>query len=309
MTARIFLLRLAAGLGILLLTLIVSFAVAMSQFPRWGATAAETRLALPGDELAQHPLINWTNAININARPEQVWPWIAQLGDTRGGFYSYTFIEDRVGALMGEGGYTVDYQNADRIMPQWQSPAPGDMLVQGILKVREVKAGQYLLADSITPETMQWVWVWRLLPLEGGEHTRLIVRFLIQLPSGGENPVLTTVMKIGGFVMQQRMMHGFRLRAEGGVEPAYMETMEIALWLTTLLIGLAGAVLFLLQREWRRPLTLAVVSVVALVALTFIQPEVWVRFVVNVALLLGVWWAYQPQIRLGPVLRPQPAAR
>jgi hypothetical protein len=183
------------------------------------------------------------------------------------------------------------------------------MLVQGILKVRQVEPGRYLLADSTTPETMQWVWLWWLSPRDGGEHTRLIVRFLIQLPVGDENPVLTAMMKLGGFVMQQRMMHGLKLRAEGAVEPAYIETVEIALWLTTLVAGLIAAALFLFQREWRRPLALAVVSVVALVALTFVQPEIWIRLVVNLFLLFGVWWARQPVAQFGPALRPQPAAR
>jgi hypothetical protein len=67
--------------------------------------------------------------------------------------------------------------------------------------------------------------------------------------------------------------------------------------------------LFLFQREWRRPLALAVVSVVALVALTFVQPEIWIRLVVNLFLLIGVWWAHQPVAQFGPALRPQPAAR
>src|SRR4029079_14540166 len=97
------LLRLAAGMAVLLLTLVLSFTVAFTQILGWGATDQEVARALPGDDLAPHPIVNWTNAIDIKARPEQVWPWIAQLGDTRGGFYSYTFIEDRVGSVRRAG--------------------------------------------------------------------------------------------------------------------------------------------------------------------------------------------------------------
>jgi hypothetical protein len=244
MSIRTRFLRLAAGLGVLVLTLVLSFAIAISWIPSWGATDAEVARAQPGDELTPHPIINWTNAININARPEQVWPWIAQLGDTRGGFYSYTFIEDRVGSITGASTYAVDYENANRIVPEWQNPTPGDTLIQGILKVREVQPGEYVLADSIHPLAMQWTWLWRLYARSDGEQTRLIVRCLIQVPGGDANPLLTGMMNVGGFVMQQRMIHGLKLRAEGGVEPAYIETVEIALWLTTLLIGLVGAALF-----------------------------------------------------------------
>jgi hypothetical protein len=249
MSLKTRLVRLAAGLGILMLTLVFSFAVVLSQIPRWGATDAEVALSLPGDELAPQPIVSWTNAINIDTRPEQVWPWIAQLGDARGGFYSYTFIEDRVGAITGASDYTVDYENANQIVAEWQNPAPGDVLIQGSLKVREVQPGQYLLLDSIDPKSMQWTWLWQLYPINSGEQTRLIVRCLIQVPEGTVNPVATAMMNVGGFVMQQRMLQGIKLRAEGGVEPPYIEALEIALWLTTLAVGLASAVLFLFQRE------------------------------------------------------------
>jgi hypothetical protein len=309
MSIRTRLLRLAAGLAVLLPTLVSSFALFIPQTSRWGATDAEVALKLPGDELAPRPLINWTNAIDINARPEQVWPWIAQLGDTRAGFYSYTFIEDRVAALTGASEYAVDYQNANQIVPEWQNPAAGDILIQDSLKVREVKPGQYLLADLIDPGEGQWIWLWRLSPIDGGAQTRLIVRCLIQLPPAAANPVQTGVISVGGFVMQQRMMHGLKLRAEGGVEPAYLEVVEIVLWLTTLLVGLAAAALFLFQREWRKPLALAVVSVVALVGLTFIQPDIWVRVLINAVLLIGAWWAYRPAGQARPALRAQPFMR
>jgi hypothetical protein len=194
--------RLGVGLVVLIVTLFVAFAWAVAQIPSWGATPAEVALVLPGDELAPKPLLNWTNAIEINAPPEQVWPWVAQLGDTRGGFYSYTFIEDRVGALSGATGYNVNYENASRIHPEWQNPQPDEALIQGSLKIREVQAGKYLLAEATDPNIFQWVWLWQISSLQNGEHTRLLVRFRIQLPNADENPALTVMMTLGGFVMQ-----------------------------------------------------------------------------------------------------------
>lgn len=309
MSTRTRLLRFLAGLGVLLLTLVVAFGLALATVPRWGATTEELALVLPGDELAPEPLLNWTNAVNINAPPDAVWPWIAQMGDTRGGFYSYTFIEDRVGAITGAPGYDVDYQNANRIVPEWQHPAAGDELIQGMLRVRAAEPGQYLLADAIDPSVMQWVWLWHVSPLAGGEQSRLVVRFRIQLASAGDNPLMTGALSAGGFVMQQRMMHGLKTRAEGGVEPAYSEAVEVALWLTTLATAVAGAVLFLAQREWQRPLALAVVSLVVLVAFTFIQPAIWLRVLVNALLLAGVWWAYRPRAKGTVQFRARAAAR
>lgn len=309
MTTRTRLLRLLLGLGILVVTLVVTFGLALAFVPRWGATAEEVALVLPGDDLAPDPLLNWTNAIHINAPPAAVWPWIAQLGDTRGGFYSYTFIEDRIGAMMGAAGYAVDYENASRIVPEWQQPAPGLELIQGSLRVREVVPGEYLLADAIDPSSFQWVWLWYIAPANNGEASRLIVRFRIQLPAGGENPVMTAMMTVGGFVMQQRMMHGLQVRAQGGSEPDYIEPVEIGLWLTTLAAALAGAVLFLARPKWQRPLALAVLATAVLVGFTFVQPALWVRVVINAVLLAGVWWAYQPAARPVAVFQPQPVSR
>lgn len=287
--------RLAAGVGVLAVTLVAAFGWAFAQIPTWGATPAEVARRLPGDDLAPDPLLLWTNAIDIDAPPEAVWPWVAQMGDTRGGFYSYTFIEDRVGALMGAAGYAVDYENADRIHPEWQHPTPGDSFIQGSQVIAAVVPGQSLLSTAADPSLMQWTWIWRLDPIDDGQRTRLLVRFRIQLPTDADNPVLTGVMTAGGFVMQQRMLHGLKLRAEGGVEPVWMEAAEIGLWLTTLVLGLAAAVLYLTGADWRRPLGVATLAVAALVVMTFVQPDLWIRLAVIGMLVLALLWARQRQ--------------
>ncbi len=293
MTFRIRLLRALIGLVILALLLSGLFALALPAIHRWGATDAEVAQAQPGDELMTRPLIRWTNAETINAPPAQVWPWIAQLGDARGGYYSYTFIENRVGALTGGAGYDVVYHNADRIHPEWQNPQPGDAMIQSVLKVREVRPGEYLLADAVNPEAFNWTWLWRLEPVDGGQHTRLVVRFGIQLPGADSNPVMTFFMDVGGFVMEQNMLQGIKTRAEGGSEPAWTEPAEIALWLAALLAGLAAGFVFFFQPGWSRPLAVAVAAVAALFALTFVQPELWLRLLIDVALFAGVAWAWE----------------
>ena len=88
MSFRIFILRLLAGACLLAILLTALFAITVPAIHRWGAADAELALRLPGDDLLTRPLIRWTHGVTIDARPEDVWPWIAQLGDTRGGFYS-----------------------------------------------------------------------------------------------------------------------------------------------------------------------------------------------------------------------------
>jgi hypothetical protein len=60
-----------------------------------------------------------TRAITVHAPAAQVWPWIAQLGQGRGGFYSYDTLENLVGC---------DIHSADRIVPQWQDLKVGDQV-------------------------------------------------------------------------------------------------------------------------------------------------------------------------------------
>jgi hypothetical protein len=64
---------------------------------RWGATDGEVRLHLPGDELVPEPDWSYTRAITIEAPRSAVWPWLLQLGQGRGGFYSYEALENLAG--------------------------------------------------------------------------------------------------------------------------------------------------------------------------------------------------------------------
>ena len=60
---------------------------------RWGATEEEAAEPLPGDEITPHPRVRSTRAITIEAPPEEVWPWIVQMGMGRAGFYTHEWVE------------------------------------------------------------------------------------------------------------------------------------------------------------------------------------------------------------------------
>jgi len=83
---------------------------------RWGATDAEVASAMPGDDIVRRAQFNATRAITIEAPPEHVWPWIAQLGYGRGGFYAYDLVDNA-----GE-------RSADRIIAEYQHIEVGDLI-------------------------------------------------------------------------------------------------------------------------------------------------------------------------------------
>jgi len=86
---------------------------------RWGATDAEVQRPLPGDELVPNPKLAATHVITIRASAAEIWPWRVQMGQGRGGFYSYDWLENLFG---------LDIHNADRIIPGFQNLKVGDII-------------------------------------------------------------------------------------------------------------------------------------------------------------------------------------
>src|SRR5688572_22065717 len=75
---------------------------------RWGANDAEITMPLPGDRYIPRGTIVSTRAITIAAPPEIVWAWLVQLGQGRGGYYSYEWLENL---------FAADMHNAEEIIP------------------------------------------------------------------------------------------------------------------------------------------------------------------------------------------------
>ena len=106
-----------------------------------GARPATRRTAtLPGDELIPTPNIVATRAVEIDAPPSAVWPWLVQMGPGRGGAYTYDWIERRLG---------VEIQNTDRIHPR--APAPGGRRRDPDARLRHARRDRRARADARVP--------------------------------------------------------------------------------------------------------------------------------------------------------------
>ena len=84
---------------------------------RWGTMGTEATDSLPGDQFVPEPKWSYTLGITVDASPEAVWPWIVQLGQRRGGFYTYQTLENMVGCKI---------TNTTEIHPDHQHPAVGE---------------------------------------------------------------------------------------------------------------------------------------------------------------------------------------
>ena len=84
---------------------------------RWGTRGTEATDPLPGDELVPDPKWSYTLGVDVSAPPDAVWPWIAQIGQGRGGFYTYQTLENMFGCKI---------RNTTEILPEHQHPEVGD---------------------------------------------------------------------------------------------------------------------------------------------------------------------------------------
>jgi len=259
------------GLGLVLALCAASFALLAVSLPNRGATPEEISRLLPGDGMVSHPILVWNHAVTLSASPEQVWPWLIQMGDSRGGYYSYSFIQN---LMSGQRLYI----NADSIYPEWQTPQPWQGMVLDYLVVEDYRANSYLLAAA-TPKALgfQWSLVFHLTPLDA-THTRLLVRHRIAFPQSlNQSAWLGQVATLTGYVMEKGMFEGLRRRVEGQNLLSYQEGLEIFLWLAMLAAGITAAVLFVRRIDWRMPLLLGLAALGCLFLFTYMQPAIWLR--------------------------------
>lgn len=176
----------------------------------WGASADEVTAILPGDDLIRTGVPRTTRALTIDAPARAVWPWLAQIGEDRGGFYSLAVLERAVGARI---------HNADSVHPEWQDLHVGDSIwlarryggdARQIVVLVEPESHLVLMSPADFERVRQGAtasgaWAFCFRRCDG--RTRLIAR-------GSGGPVGSLWFDIAHFVMERRMMCGIRDRAE-----------------------------------------------------------------------------------------------
>ncbi|HEX2572435.1 MAG TPA: hypothetical protein VH877_23010 [Polyangia bacterium] len=189
----------------------------------WGAGRGEISSPLPGDELVPQALGTSTRAIDIDAPIDAVFPWLVQMGQGRGGFYSYDALENVLG---------VDVHSADHIVPEWQALHRGDVTALSpvgsrpmrvmsceegrhiVLRTTDLRSGGPISAGNFFREEIDGTWLFFVRPL-GPRRTRLVVRWRAAWrPSLPASLVYRFVYEPIHFLMERKMLLGIRQRAE-----------------------------------------------------------------------------------------------
>jgi hypothetical protein len=171
---------------------------------RWGATDAEVAAALPGDEFVSDAHNVSTRAITVDAPAAAVWPWLQQIDQQRGGFYSYRWLENIARCHMPK---------VHQLVPEWGDRRVGDdvwmtspdqhngearLIVARVDHERSlvmVSPDVYESGEARTDLSGSWTFV--LTPVDG-TRCRFIVR--------SRYSKLKNVFDVIHFVMERKMM-------------------------------------------------------------------------------------------------------
>ena len=177
-------------------------------YSRWGATVAELTQSLPGDEYVPNSRGGYTQAISIKTSASSVWPWLVQIGQDKGGFYSYELLENIVGC---------NIHNADRILIKHQNIKTGDVLIMHP-KAPQVPAiivetEKALVYGGRQDENTANVWIFSVNERNG--LTRLISRWAFEYkPRLLNKMAYNWLLEPIAAVMQRKMLLGIKKQAE-----------------------------------------------------------------------------------------------
>ena len=205
----------------LLLTPVVAASVGLEGLGRtYASTRDERRAPMPGDGLVSSPQIVITRAITIPAAPQEVWPWLAQVGWHRGGWYTARWVDQLL--------FRQNLPCADRLIEEFQGLRLGDFIPDGPpathcgFVVLDLVAPERLVLHSATHlplswrvrdrARVSWTWVFVLIPVDKGRSTRLVFRWRARTWPWWLTLAAQLVIVPADLVMSHDMLHGIRDR-------------------------------------------------------------------------------------------------
>jgi hypothetical protein len=261
--------------------LMAFFLLARPWYLSWGADTAVKTAPLPGDNLLWLGKPRETRAILIQAPAARVWPWVAQLGQDRGGFYSYEILENLVGCKM---------KNLDYLIPALQYWRPGDSLWMyprdragglGQAPLARHDPGHALVFYTRRPGTAltdppDGTWAFIVAPVDE-DTSRLIIRgrgrgSLGLLGASFERGVFEPIH----FAMERKMMEGIKMRAEDRRVSTARDAIQVSLWVLTFAFFIASGIFTLGRRGGRWHAVTFTAAGLLFGVLTLVQPSVFI---------------------------------
>jgi len=188
-----------------------AYALMRPWMKRWGARPDERNLSYPGDDVVSSANYQAMMAVDVNAPPEAIWPWLMQLGRARGGLYSYDWLDRLFGFL--------DAPSAKTLLPGVGPLHPGDQVPIGkdpkwYYQVRVVEPNRALVMFLEDPRA-GWKWSWSFILVPEGRRTRLLSRSRSYVPRRFGTIAMWAAIELPAFIMTRKMLLNLRERAEG----------------------------------------------------------------------------------------------
>jgi len=248
----------------------------------WGATTVEINRSMPGDERRGNPTFLATRAITIEDTPENIWPWLIQMGYGRAGFYGYDIIEN----LGSENGI----YSADRILPEFQNFKEGDEVpLSWVAKLYffEIEPNSYLVWSEDKGD-YPGAFTWALYPIDE-TRTRLVSR--IGWNFHWSEPNLLTLDVFSEFtdhLAVREILQGVKGRVEGHPDNFAASTVEFTVYLLLLLLFAFTQSYILL-----RPLTLTnwglgLASGVTWLITWYAPISLWIGVILGLLIIFGL---------------------
>lgn len=188
--------------GSIIFLLVIYVMVIRPVHLKWGSTQEELEYNYPGDTIVSDPDFNAVRAITINAKPEDIWPWIVQIGSGKAGWYSIDMIDN--------GGI----KSSESILPEYQYIEIGQFIPftpdrQNGMWVKDYEKSKFILW---TDQERMATWLWYLF--DKGDATRLITKLRTKYKWRSIWIIYYLIYDIGDIIMMKKCMKGIKGRVE-----------------------------------------------------------------------------------------------
>jgi hypothetical protein len=256
----------------------------------WGAESAELNRRWIGDSLVNNPQICLTRSITIKESPDKIWKWINQLGQSRGGFYSYDWLENLL---------ALDIHNVYEIRPDLQLIKPGDTVKfspEGGLPVQIIEPNKAFIIHSYMSDSSKMIKdqinvTWGFLLDERGEGiTRLIARFRFDIHL--EITQMFTyylfnffMLEPAHFIMERKMLLTLKNLSEHGSPYSQALIQSETVSVISIIIGLLGIIfIYGFGKNWRSKVFIASVLFICInlifwIWYTYVLPGIGLVFI------------------------------